>query len=255
MDAVAMAARLSAKDYRALYSPRVYAFGSAPRAVLQALFFTYVAYAVSGPSGRAFALVGASVQVMVLSTVIKGSDVLVEERIMGTQFRNRLSVVPLWLTAVARWWVFVVEGVVSAVLAGLLGGLLCGEARLGVRFAATLPLLVLLAVTTSALGMAIAAWAVATRSEAVLPNFVAYLLLVVGGVVVPLDRLGPLAAVAHWLPLTNGLSAVRAAVDGRPWLGHAAAEMAVGAAWLTVAVFTIMAADRKARQQGADDLF
>jgi ABC-type polysaccharide/polyol phosphate export permease len=138
-------------------------------------------------------------------------------------------------------------------LAGIALGLAVGTKPTSF-FAA--PLLALLAATTSGLGLAVASLALTQRADVVVTNVVSYLTLVLCGVVAPLSSLGPVASgAAHALPLTNGLIALRACVDGRPWVGHAALEAMVGTAWAFTGIALLAVQDRRARVLGTDDAY
>lgn len=250
-DVLLLAARCSFRHYLTAYSPKVFAASVLPRVVLQVLFFSYIAYYTGGTAGRDFAYVGASVQVMTIATVVKGPWVLLDERPMGTLYRHRLGTVGLPAVVAARWWVYTAEGVLDSLIAAIAVGLLFGRTHLALELVAAAPLLALTAVTTSAFGLLVAGAAWATRAEVLVTNLGSYGLLALCGIAGPLHRLGPvLAAVAHLLPMTNGLLAVRAAVSGGPWLGHAAAEALVGAVWGAAGVWMLRSGERRARVRG-----
>ncbi|HEX4815170.1 MAG TPA: hypothetical protein VFV66_20705, partial [Nonomuraea sp.] len=73
-------AALSWREYLAVYPVRVLLAGSLPRAILQVVFVAYVGLVAAGPAGRDFALVGATLQVVTIATVIKGGDILLGDR-------------------------------------------------------------------------------------------------------------------------------------------------------------------------------
>lgn len=191
---------------------------------------------------------------IVLATVIRAPDVVIDERIMGTLHRLRLGVLPLPSVVAARWLVYVLSGFVDALVAIIAVGLLVGEPGLVPDLLAAAPLFLLLAVTTSGLGLLVAAISLTHRIDVVLTNLASYLLLVFSGVVAPISVFGDVGEmVVRLLPLTNGLLAIRAFVEGEPWLADAALEVAVGAAWAAVAVGVMLVQARRARALGTDD--
>lgn len=246
-------AALSWREYRAVYPLRVVVASSLPRAILQTLFVAYVGLIAAGPGGRDFALVGGAMQVVTIATVIKAADILVEERIFGTLHRMRLAWLPLPVVAATRWWVFTAEGVLGGMVAATAACLLFDRPALMTGMWAATGLVVLVALSTSALGLAVAAFAMTRRVDSFITNLVSYLLLALTGAVAPLDRLpDALEAPARALPMTNGLLAIRGALAGGPWLGHAAAEAAAGLGWLAVATALLTLQARRARTDDTD---
>ncbi|MFI7708586.1 ABC transporter permease [Nonomuraea sp. NPDC049480] len=244
---------LSWREYRAVYPLRVVLASSLPRAILQTLFVAYLGLIAAGPAGRDFALVGGAMQVITIATVIKAGDILVDDRIFGTIYRMRLAWIPLPVVAATRWWVFTAEGVLGGLVAATATCLLFGRPALMAGIWAAAGLVLLVALSTSALGMAVAAIAMTQRIDSFITNLVSYLLLALTGAVAPLERLpDALEALAHGLPMTNGLLAVRGALAGGPWLGHAAAEAAVGLGWLAVAAAVLTLQARQARTHDTD---
>jgi ABC-2 type transport system permease protein len=255
VDALSLAAVMSWRDFRAVYPTRIYLFTALPRAVLQTAFFALVGYYGGGRHGREFAFVGACTQVIVLATVVRAPDIVVDDRIMGTMHRLRLGIVSLPALFAARWVVYVAAGIVDALVALVIVGPLVGEAELVPRLLMAAPLFVLIAATTSALGLVVAAVSLTERADVLLTNFASYGMLVFCGVIAPTSVLGGVGEqVVRALPLTNGLRAVRAVVAGEPWAGDAALELAVGAGWALAAVVVIRLQAERARRLGSDEL-
>ncbi|MDP8911083.1 MAG: ABC transporter permease [Actinomycetota bacterium] len=253
--ALAFAARLSWRDFLAVYPPRVYLFTTLPRVVLQAAFFALIGYYAAGESGREFAFIGGCAHVIVLATVVRAPDVLIDERVMGTLHRVRLGVMPLPAIVAARWWVYVCAGLVDALVAAVLVGAFVGELDLVPELLAAAPLFLLVALTTSGLGLVVAALSLTQRIDVLLTNLAAYLVLVFGGIVAPISVFGDVGAtIVRLLPLTNGLLAIRSFVAGEPWVAEAALEVAVGAAWIALAAVLIQVQSHRARHRGSDEL-
>jgi ABC-2 type transport system permease protein len=248
-------AQLSWRDFLAHFPPKAYLLSMIPRAVLQVTFLGYLGYYAAGDEGREFAFVGACTQIMVLETVVRGPDVVVQERVLGTLHRLRLGVYPLPAIMCARWWIYICAGVGDAIVAIFLAGLLVGELELAPELLAALPLFLLVAITTSTIGLVVGAVSLTQRVDTLLANGGAYALMVFGGVVAPISAFGETGEViARCLPLTNGLLAIRAAVAGESWLRDAALELGVGALWAVVAVALIQIQAHRARARGSDEL-
>ena len=238
-----------------MYPPRVYLATTLPRAVLQVAFFAFLGYYAAGEGGREYALVGACAHIIVLATVVRAPDVLIDERQMGTLHRLRLGVVPLPAVIVARWWVYVLAGVVDAVVAAVIAGPLVGEAALVPDLLAALPLLMLLAITTSGVGLVVGAISLTQRADVLLTNLAAYAMLVFCGVVAPISVFGEVGEpLVRLVPLTNGLLAVRELLAGRAWVGDAALEAVVGGAWIAAGLLLIRVQELRARARGSDEL-
>ena len=246
---------MSWRDFLAVYPPRVYLATTLPRAILQAAFFAFLGYYGAGEAGREFAFIGACGQIILLATVVRAPDVLIDERIMGTLHRLRLGNVPLPALVAARWWIYVCAGLVDAVVAVVVVGALVGELDVVPKLLAAAPLFLLLALTTSGVGLLVAAISLTHRIDVVLTNLAAYLMLVFCGVVAPISVFGDTGEIlVRLVPLTNGLLAIRADVAGEPWLREAALELAAGAAWALIAVTVLQVQAHRARSRGTDEL-
>jgi ABC-2 type transport system permease protein len=252
---VAFAARLSWRDFLAVYPPRVYVSTLLPRAVLQVTFLAFLGYYARGEAGRQFAFIGACAQIIVLATVVRGPDVVIDERVMGTLHRVRLGVIPLPILIAARWGVYVCAGLIDAFVAIVVAGLLVGELSLAPKLLSAAPLFVLVAISTSFLGLVVAAISLTQRVDVLFTNLAAYLLLVFAGVVAPISTFGDVGEhLVRLLPLTNGLMAIRAFVANDAWVGDAVLELGVAAAWAGLGLLLIQLQERRARRAGTEEL-
>lgn len=230
-----LAARVAGHDYRMVYSWRVLAFSVAPRVVLQVTFFTLIGGLVSAGAGTEFAFLGAVGHAVVLSTVVKAPDIVIDEKIQGTMYRLRLGGLPLPLLYVVRSWMYVAESLGAALLSLGLLGVLLGVGSTPWELVRLLPLYLAVIWSTLALGM-VAASLVGPHSSVIVPNGISYLLLVTGGVVGPAERIGGVDQLGTVLPLRHGLDAVRAAAGGEPFLASLGTEVTVGLAWFAIAL-------------------
>ena len=129
-----------------------------------------------------------------------------------------------------------------------------GAGLLGRMLAAT-PLLALLAVTTSALGLVVGSFALTQRQEILITNLASYSLLFFCGAVAPVTAFGSIGThLVRVLPLTNGLLAVRDAVSGRPSAGDALFELAIRGGWCLAGLALLRWHEYRARVLGTDDL-
>lgn len=249
------AVAISVRNYVSLYPPSIVLLTIVPRVLLQVAFISYLGYYAGGADGRIFAFVGAACHIMTTATVAKGADAILDERVHGTMYRVRLGVLSVPSTVAARWLVYAAEGFCASLVAILVLSIPFGGTDLLARLLVATPLIALLALTTSAFGMAVGSFALSYRADVLIVNFATYAMLLLCGIAAPTH----IFTVFGWelpraLPLTNGLLAVRATVDGQPWLGYALWEIIVGVAWAAVAVALLARQDRRARRLGADDL-
>lgn len=254
--ALRMTALLSLRNYMVVYPPRILLLTVVPRVVLQVAFLSYLGFYAAGRNGESFAFVGAAVQIMALAIVVKGPDTLLDERAMGTLYRHRLGVVPLPLTIGVRWWVYTAEGIASAVLAVLVLAVPFGGVDLLLRLLPAIPLLVVISLGLTAFGAAVGSFALTQREDVLITNLANYALLVFCGVVAPIWTFGGAAATAvRFLPMTNGLLAVRALVAGRPFAGNLLLEFTASAAWATVALVMLHWQSIRSYRAGSDDRY
>lgn len=249
------AARLGALDTLVVYPPKIYVSTTLPRALLQVLFLSYIGYYAAGAEGRQFAFIGAVAQVVVLATIVRGPDILFEDRSQGTLARLRLGQLPVSALVLARWWVFVVEGLFEALVSIAVIGPLVGQSPLLPRFFAAIGLLFLIAVSTVGLGLVVAAYSLTQRVDVIITNLVSYASMVLCGVLAPLHAFGSAGALAaRILPLTNGLLALRLFISHKSWTSDAGLEVLVGLVWLGLGVLLLELQLHRSRRLGSDDL-
>lgn len=226
---------------------RVSATTTWPRAVLQCYFFVLLGSSISGT--RAFAFTGSVVLVLTLPTSISISAVPMTDKWMGTFYRIRLGRMPAVTVMVLRSLPWLADAIVMVVLSTLAVGAVTGEMSLAFRLLALSPAFVLMALTNGLAGLAVASFAVGRSADVLLGNALMYLIIAAGGIVVPSGRMPWLDDIGSVLPLRNGLMAIRAIINGRPWAGHLMAELVVGCAWAVLAIvgysYHIAAAKRK----------
>lgn len=151
------------------------------------------------------------------------------------------------------------EGLLSVGFA-LVGGLLLFGALFDpLRLLLALPLILLIVFSINGMGMLIGAATLPMRIGVIVSNASAYVMMILCGVNFPITALPAwLRVVASLLPMTNGLMAVRAIVDGAgygsvlPLVGY---EIALGIAYYALGYLVFEARLRTARKQGTIELF
>lgn len=237
-------------DHRTANSWRVSATITWPRAILQCYFYVLVGTSVTGDRSRlAFAFVGAVVLTLTLSTIVSIGSVPMTDKWMDTFHRIRLGQLSAFTVIALRAVPWLLDALIMVVLCALTVGAMTGQLLLALKLLLLTPVLVLLALTTAAAGLAVASFAIANKADIVVGNTLMYLIFAAGGIIVPADRIPWLNAVGRFLPVRNGLLAVRALLDGRPWAAHLLAELGVGVAWALLGIlgygFHIVYARRK----------
>ncbi len=194
-------------------------FGSKiPRAVLQALFFVLIAKAAGGSQLARFALVGNAVHAAVFPAIIYMAIVIELEKWAGTL--PQLIASPMhWLPLLvgrsaatfgdALFSTTIVLGVLIPILSPDIAAL---------NLLRAVPLLLLTVASASGLGWLIGAISLPLRWGALISNMTAYAMMVLCGVNFPLTALPPtFQTVGRALPMSHGLLAVRAVIDGAPY--------------------------------------
>jgi ABC-2 type transport system permease protein len=186
-----------------------------PRTILQAVFFILISYAAGGSELAKFALIGNTMHAAVFHSVIEMSVVIELEKWLGTM--------PYLIASPANWFPAMmgrslagyVEGLarillVLLILVPFFGGDLTAFALLRAA-----PIFILTVASASALGWLSGAMSLPTRWGMLICNTIGYVMMLTGGVNFPITAL---PSVIQWfgriLPMTNGLLAIRAVIDG-----------------------------------------
>lgn len=204
-----------------------------PRVIFQVAFLTLMG-GLSGPAGRRFAFIGASVQVVALAALVYAGLALLDEREDAIGPLIRLSRRSPMALQIVRSWPYLAESLLFSAVGILVAGPALGMWAEAGRLLPVLALDALAAVGMLGLGLTIASIA-PPGYELILLNVANFTLTVLGGAVVPLSRLGAVGHLSRLLPGVNALVAVRGGVDGGPVLVPALLECGVGAAWLSCA--------------------
>ncbi|BCB88649.1 ABC transporter permease [Phytohabitans suffuscus] len=238
-------------DHRTANPWRLNAIITWPRAILQCYFFVLLG-ASSDRSRLAFAFVGAVVLSLTLPTIVSIGSVPMSDKWMGTFHRIRLGQLPAFTVFALRAVPYLLDALIMMALCALAVGTLTGQLVLAVKLLALAPVLMLLAATSAAAGLAVASAAIPNKADVLLGNTMMYLIVAAGGVIVPPGRIPWLDTIGQFLPIRNGLLAVRALLDGGPWAAHLLAEIGVGVAWALLGVLGYRLHIGLSRRRGLD---
>lgn len=241
------------REYLAENPPGILAVTLVPRAVLQTAFFTLLGGILAGPEHRTHVFVGVVALMLCLTGAVTVADVVMVDKWSATFWRLRTSRPGPATVFFARAVPYAVVGLGLAVVSAVVVAPLTGQ--LG-TLAGLLPVawvFALMAVTVTAAGLAVASLAVGRRADVLAGNLLSYVIMATSGALLAPDRFPVLDLVGTVLPVRHGLAAVRAALDGQPYLGAVAAEALVGLGWAALAFVLFSLQTRRARRHGHDD--
>jgi len=250
--------RLSFADFFAENTPALF-FGTAvPRYILQTLFFVLLAYAAGGPEMMRYALLGNTVQIAANMGQINMATSVNREKWAGTI--PYLIAVPANIlpALVGNGAAPMFQGGLSILVAFIAVTPMVGATGLG-RIWLAIPIIALIVFSVSALGLLVGSLTLRTRVTVLVANATAYVMMIVCGVNFPLTALpGWLQTAARFLPMTNGLLAVRAVVEGNAYsdvLLLVGLEVLIGLFYGALGYFTFTWQLGQARRDGKVELY
>jgi hypothetical protein len=241
------------RQYRQDNPPWILATTFLPRAILQSAFIVLLCQFVGGPQLRHYASLGVVALTMVSSTTAGIADVPTIDKGSGTFWRVRTGLLAPFTVFVLRSWPYPVVGFATAVVTLVVVAPATGLVWLGPSLVPLLLCLALLALTTSAIGLAGAVFAVGRRADVLVGNLLAYLIMLSSTALVPPGRIRWVDLLGSILPMRHGLAAIRAAQAHQPFAAQLGAEIAVGAGWLLVAWVLVRIQVHRAHLHGHDN--
>lgn len=207
--------KASWSTYLVELTPAVFFGFRIPRILLQSLFFVFLAKAAGGDALARFALIGNGIQIAVFMAMLSMEEVIESEKWNDT-FQYLIAAPTSWFPSMlgksASYYgdAIMASTVTFAVLIPLL--------HISIPFMNLLravPVILLIIATASALGWMIGAFSLPIRYGYMICNWFAYVMIILCGVNIPLTAMPPaVQVVGSLLPVTNGLLAVRAIIDG-----------------------------------------
>jgi len=250
---VAEMLRLGWREYLAANPPRLMLSATAPRFLLQTLFFTVLGNVVAGHGQREFAFVGGLALALAGTNVVNVSNVPVTDKQYATFWRIRAGRVSPAIVFLARSAPYPLAGFALLVVDAALIGPLTGLGSLSLRLLPLAGVYALISVTTTVAGLAAASLAIGRHADILVTNLMAYLIILSSGGFLPPGRVAWIDDLGAVLPVTHGLAAIRSALAGRPWAGQVALELLVGLGWTVLATAAITWQAHRARRLGHDD--
>jgi ABC-2 type transport system permease protein len=244
-----------ANDYWAIYTFRSWVFGWLVRVLSQVTFFALIGRLLRSDEQTQFLLIGNAVMVAAMGATF-AMNMTAGERANGT--------LGLLLASPSRpVVVFASRGLyvmADAVLSSLLGLFIIGPV-FGLHFPwpralLVVPLTLLVGISAYCFSTFLAGIIIRKREvTGLLVNATIVTLMALCGVNVRVSFYPPwLQWISHCLPLTNGLEAIRALIDGGPMstvAAFTAAEVLVACAWFAIALATFGRFMRAGQKDGS----
>ena len=233
--------RASWATYLVELTPTVFIGMRIPRILLQSLFFVFLAKAAGGDAMARFALIGNGIQIAVFMVMLS-MEVVIEAEKWNNTFQYLIAAPASWFpTMLGKSMAYFGDALIAATVSfGVLIPLLNIQIAF-VNLLRAIPVILLIVASASALGWTIGAFSLPIRYGYMICNLMAYAMMIFCGVNIPTTALPPaLQAIGNFLPVTHGLHAVRALIDGASYtsvLPEVGVELLIalaysGAAWL-----------------------
>lgn len=246
-------------DMWVMYSPLSWSLGWLGRVVMQVVFFATIALLLGSPDTMRFLYVGNAVMLTAMEVMFCVSS---------TTWERHQGTLPLLVAAPSRLWpVFVgrsvqwlPSGVATASVALFLIGPLFGLTWTAARAVLAFGCLLVVAVGTYCVGLALGTVVLAMTSMRNVVGNVAYtLMMLICGVMVPVAFWPTwVQAVAQAIPLTHALDAVRTLSEtpaghsiGAAVATDVVVALGAGAIWLLVAAFLMERLATTGRRTGS----
>jgi ABC-2 type transport system permease protein len=251
-------ARASWATYLVELTPTIFLGMRIPRILLQSLFFVYLAKAAGGEPLARFALIGNAVQIAVFMVMLSMEEVIESEKWNNT-FQYLIAAPSSWFpTMLGKSMSYYGDALIaSTVTFSVLIPVLAIQISF-LNLLSSVPVILISLASASALGWCIGAFSLPIRYGYMICNWFAYAMIVFCGVNIPTSALPPaVQVIGNLLPVTHGLQAVRALIDGAiyasvwPLIGK---EILIAFIYSAVAWLTFGYRMRVTRQRGTFEL-
>lgn len=242
-------------DLRVIYTWRTWIFAWLFRILCQVTFFTLMGRLLHSSDETRYLLIGNSVYIVaMISTFVCVSAAW--ERQTGTLPLLIASPASPFIVFTGRGINWLIDGTACATVSLFVLSPLFGLPLSFPRALLAIPIIICAGASTYSFGLVLAGLVLRKLELRNLIGNIAYLvLMLLCGVEFPITFLpGGLRYVANVLPLTNGLTAIRALISGAPAgqvLAHAMLEAAVGCGWLALAFVLFRIFTSSSRKAGS----
>lgn len=251
-------ARASWATYLVELTPTVYFGFRIPRILLQSLFFVLLAKAAGGEPFARFALIGNAIQIAVFMVMLSMEGVIEAEKWNST-FQYLIASPSSWFPMMlGKSMSYYGDAVIASTVtfSVLIPVLHINIALLNLLRA--VPVILIVIASASALGWFIGAFSLPIRYGFMICNLLAYAMIIFCGINIPTSALPPaIQVIGNVLPVTHGLQAVRALIDGATyasvWL-LIGKEVLIALIYSAVAWLTFGHRMRVTRQRGTFEI-
>jgi ABC-2 type transport system permease protein len=207
--------RSSWATYLVELTPTIFFGFRIPRIVLQSLFFVFLAKAAGGDQLARFALIGNAIQTAVFMVMLSMEEVIESEKWNNT-FQYLIASPSSWFPIMLGKSMSYYGDALIAVTASFI--VLIPLLHISIvleNLLRAIPIILITLASASALGWCIGAFSLPIRYGFMICNISAYAMMIFCGINVPVNSLSPaVRIVGNLLPVTHGLQAVRAVIDG-----------------------------------------
>jgi ABC-2 type transport system permease protein len=207
--------RASWATYLVELTPTVFFGFRIPRILLQSLFFVFLAKAAGGDQLARFAMIGNGIQIAVFMVMLSMEEVIESEKWNST-FQYLIAAPSSWFPSMlgksASYFgdALIASTVSFAVLIPALHIQI-----LPLDLLRATPIILLIFISASALGWSIGAFSLPIRYGYMICNWFAYAMIIFCGINIPTSAMPAwVQVIGNLLPVTHGLQAVRALIDG-----------------------------------------
>lgn len=252
------AAHLSLHEFFQVYSVVGYVVSWIPRVVIQLAFYYWLGGFVGGTDLSAFMAIGMAAQMCAHSTLVFATQGIGRELAIGTMVLLIASPARPIVVMLGRSLAMAGNGLLTAAI-----GLAVSLPVLGIdldasRLLGAIPVLFVIALTSYGIAMLLASVMLRyPEYQNAASNLVGFVLIVIGGVTVPVEVLpGPVQVISNVIPFTHGLDALRALLAGAEAsqvIQPLALALAGGAAYFALASLSFRHFLDRARARGTLD--
>jgi ABC-2 type transport system permease protein len=227
------------------------------RIALQVLFFSLVGLYAGGVELMRYVLIGNVVWVAAFPAIVLVTSFLVAEREEGTL--SYLVTTPSGLVSVilGQSFYYACEALVGVIMIAVMAFPFMGTSSGFMSKLGAFGLTCLVCLTLTGLGLVVGSLVFRSRWDMVIAPSVSYVLAVIAGVNIPVSSLPPaLAMIGPWLPLSNGLEAIRLTLAGNGHVhGLVGRELLVGMLCWVVGWHLFSHSVRTGRRKGSLERF
>jgi ABC-2 type transport system permease protein len=207
--------RASWATYLVELTPAVFFGMRIPRIILQSLFFVFLAKAAGGDTLARFALIGNAIQ-MAVFMVMLSMEVVIESEKWNDTFLYLIAAPSSWFPSLlGKSTAYYGDALFAATVSfAVLIPVLHVQIMI-VNLLKAIPFILIILISACALGWGFGAFSLPIRYGYTLCNLFAYAMMIFCGINIPTSALPPAVRfIGNLLPVTHGLQAVRAIIDG-----------------------------------------